>query len=106
MNGTYPEGRRSQLWSAAGYLSMIYHGVFGVRLSIDGIRFSPMKPKDLFPTPTIDLQELRYRGMTLNIHLHGHGTNIVSFEVNHRKQEDAFIMSDETGGFNVDITLG
>jgi hypothetical protein len=106
LNGTYPEGRRSQLWSAAGYLSMIYHGVFGVRLSIDGIRFSPMKPKDLFPAPTIALKQLRYRGITLNIDLHGHGTNIVSFEVNHRKQEDAFIMSDETGGFNVDITLG
>ncbi|KAL3763872.1 hypothetical protein ACHAW5_000418 [Stephanodiscus triporus] len=96
LNGTFPEGRRSQLWSATGYLSMMYHGVFGVRLELEGIRFSPMKPKDLFPAPTIYLKELRYRGMILNIHLHGHGTNIVSFEVNHSKKNDAFIASDAT----------
>lgn len=105
LNGTYIEGRRSQLWSATGYLSMMYHGVFGVRMELEGIRFSPMKPKDLFPAPTIDLKELRYRGMILNIHLHGHGTNIVSFEVNHSKKNDAFIASDATGNFDVDITL-
>ena len=106
MNGTYPEGRRSQLWSAAGYLSMMFHGVFGLRLDVEGIRFSPMKPKDLFPAPTIDLKEVRYRGMILNIHLHRHGTNIISFEVNRSQKNDAFIKADETGSFDVDITMG
>jgi hypothetical protein len=106
LNGTYPDGRRSQLWSAAGYLSMMYHGVFGIRLKEDGIRFSPMKPKDLFPAPTIELKELRIRSMILNIYLHGHGTSIVSFEVNHSQNNGAFIMSYETGIFDVDITMG
>jgi len=85
---------------------MMFHGVFGLRLDVEGIRFSPMKPKDLFPAPTIDLKELRYRGMILCIHLHGHGTNIVSFEVNRSKKNDAFIKADEKGSFDVDITMG
>mmetsp|Transcript_24718 Transcript_24718/g.53324 ORF Transcript_24718/g.53324 Transcript_24718/m.53324 type:complete len:140 (-) Transcript_24718:218-637(-) len=105
LNGTFPEERRSQLWSAMGYVSMIYHGTFGIRLDLDGIRFSPMKPKDLFHAQTIELNKFQYRGMILNIHLHGHGTTIESFELNHIKQNDAFIKSDEKGIFDVDISL-
>jgi hypothetical protein len=57
MEHTYLEGRRSQLWSAAGYIiSMMYHGVFGLLLDVDGIQISPMKPKDLlFPALRIEL---------------------------------------------------
>lgn len=104
LNATFPEERRSQLWSATGYLSMFYHGVFGIRLELDGIRFAPMKPADLFKTE-IHLNNIRYRGMTLNIHLHGDGTEIDTFELNHKKQSNAFINSDATGVFDVDIRL-
>ena len=105
LNGTFPEERRSQLWSATGYISMIYHGVFGIRLELDGIRFSPMKPADLFEAQTIYLNNIHYRGMILNIHLHGVGTTITSFELNHKKQLKPFIQSDQRGYFDVDINL-
>ena len=105
LNATYEEERRSQLWSATGYLSMIYHGVFGIRLELDGIRFSPMKPDNLFQPEIIHLNGLRYRGMKLNIHLHGHGMEIDSFELNHQKPSEPFIKSGETGSIDVDIFL-
>ena len=106
LNGTYADERRSQLWSATGYLSMIYHGVFGVRLGLDGIRFSPMKPKELFGSqPIIHLNNLRYRGTVLNIHLHGQGTTVARFELNEEKQGEPFIKSDAVGTFDVDISL-
>ena len=105
LNATFPAERRRQLWSATGYLSMIYHGVFGIRLELEGIRFSPMKPKDLFQSDTIHLNGLKYRGMVLNIHLHGHGTIIKSFELDHQIQRDAFIKSDRVGVIDVDISL-
>lgn len=104
LNATFPQERRSQLWSATGYLSMFYHGIFGIRLEPDGIRFSPMKPIDMFDD-TIHLKNLRYRGMVLNIHLVGSGTTIKSFELNHEKKSDAFIKSNEVGIIDVDISL-
>ena len=108
LNGTYVDGRRSQLWSAAGYISMIYHGIFGIRLNVDGIHFShPMKTKELFSSSatTIELKELRYRRMILNIRLHGFGKSIVSFKVNQIERNDMLIKSSETGVIDVDITL-
>jgi len=105
LNGTFPDERRGQLWSATGYLSMIYHGVFGIRLELDELRFSPMKTKDLFPAQTIHLNGLRYRKMVLNIHLHGHGTAIESFALNHKKQSITILKPHLSGDFEVDITL-
>ena len=105
LNGTFPEERRSQLWSATGYISMIYNGVFGIRLDLDGIWFSPMKPIDLFDDSTIHLNNIQYRDMTLNIHLHGQGTSIESFELNQVKKSEPFIKADEKGVFDVDIHL-
>ena len=105
LNGTFPEERREQLWSATGYLAMIYHGVFGIRLGLDGIRFSPMKSPDLFDAAIIHLNNVRYRGMILNIHLSGQGTTIESFHLNHEKQNEPFIAADEAGVFDIDISL-
>ena len=107
LNGTYVDGRRSQLWSAAGYISMIYHGIFGIRPDVDGIRFShPMKSKKIFTaSDTIELRELRYRGMILNIRLHGIGKSIVSFKVNQNERDDLIIKLSETGVIDIDITL-
>lgn len=105
LTGTFPEERRSQLWSATGYLSMIYHGIFGIRLELDGIRFTPMKSMKLLPATTIHLNNLRYRGMILNIHLHGHGTTVQSFALNNDKQIDPFVSSDKIGIYDVDIDL-
>ena len=105
LTGTFPEERRSQLWSATGYLSMIYHGVFGIRLELDGIRFNPMKSEKVFQAPVIHLNNIRYRGMILNIHLHGHGTTVQSFALNDEEQSEPFVASDMTGIYNVDIGL-
>ena len=34
-----------QLWSVAGYLGMIYRGLFGINLDKNGVHFLPIKPK-------------------------------------------------------------
>ena len=39
-----PDGGHRQLWSAAGYISMVFHGLFGMNFDVDGIRFDPMVP--------------------------------------------------------------
>ena len=105
LTGTFPQERSGQLWSATGFISMVYHGVFGIRLELDGIRFTPMKPKRLFQAPIVHLNSLRYRGMVLNVHLHGYGTTIQSFELNHEKQNEPFVKFDTTGIIDVDIRL-
>ena len=105
LNATFPEERRQQLWSATGYMAMVYHGVFGIRLEPAGMRLAPMEDEEMFGTDSIHPNNLKYRGMILNIHLHGHGTTIASSELNRKKQSDTFIKADKTGVFDIDISL-
>ena len=67
---------RRQLWSVAGYLSMVQDIVFGLETSWDGIRFQPFITaklrNDLFgSSDTILLENLAYRGTrnTVRVHL-------------------------------------
>ena len=48
--GGEPGGSPRQLWSAAGFLSMIYHGLFGMEFEENGIRFAPVVSGEL-PAP-------------------------------------------------------
>ena len=40
-----PDGSPRQLWSASGFLSMVYHGLFGMHFEQDGLRFAPVVPE-------------------------------------------------------------
>jgi hypothetical protein len=61
-----------QLWSVAGYLSMVHEIVFGLETGPDGIRFRPFLPRELrrrlFPgSRTLVLDRFPYRGARLTV---------------------------------------
>ncbi len=64
-----------QLWSVAGYLSMVHHTLFGLRFSTDGVTFAPYVPADvrddLFAaTSELILNDVPYLDTTLTVVLH------------------------------------
>jgi hypothetical protein len=64
---------RRQLWSVAGYLSMVQNVVFGADVGADGIRFRPCVTSDVrkqFPGDVIELRNFVYRGTRHLVRLH------------------------------------
>ncbi len=76
---------RRQLWSVAGYLSMVQDVVFGLETSWDGIRFLPfvtgqLRNETFASTDLLELQNFSYRGKVIQLRVHlppagtpGHG---------------------------------
>lgn len=65
---------RRQLWSVAGYVSMVQDAIFGLETHEGGIRFNPVLPnatrREFFPAePSIALRGLRYRGRVIDVEL-------------------------------------
>ena len=65
---------RRQLWSVAGYVSMVQDAIFGLETHEGGIRFNPVLPnatrREFFPdAPSIALRGMRYRGRTIDVEL-------------------------------------
>lgn len=69
-----------QLWSDCGMLGAVYHGLFGLQFQQKNLFISPCVPKEYAGEHW--LTGLRVRGMVLDIHLHGYGTEILSVSVN------------------------
>lgn len=66
---------RRQLWSVAGYLSMVQDVVFGLETSWNGIRFLPcitagLRNDTFANTNLIELQNCRYRERTIQVRVH------------------------------------
>lgn len=66
---------RRQLWSVAGYLSMVQDVIFGLETSWDGIRFQPFVSgnlrKEFFPdSKMLELDGFRYLGKRLHVRIH------------------------------------
>lgn len=64
-----------QLWSVAGYLSMVQDVIFGQETSWDGIRFRPMVPRALRNTlfkntDLLELRDLPYCQKRITVRLH------------------------------------
>ncbi len=97
-----PDGSPRQLWSASGFLAMIYHGLFGMNFEPDGIRFAPVVP-DTFKE--LSLTEVRYREVRLRITLHGHGTEIREFKLDGEKQRKPFFAATNPGAHEIEIEL-
>ncbi len=72
-----PDGGHRQLWSAAGYFSMVIHGLFGMKFDVDGVRFDPIVP-DTFKN-AMTLNNFIYRKDTLNMTVTGPGKYLQSF---------------------------
>jgi hypothetical protein len=101
----YPEAWQTmtnQTWSATAYLQMIYHGLFGMRYDLDGIRFQPLLPSGW---GTVNLNGIKYRGMILNIILQGSGNQISTFTLDGIPSTNYFVSNVLTGVHTVMITL-
>jgi hypothetical protein len=97
-----PSGSQDQLWSASGYLGMIYHGLFGIRFEENGIRFNPVVPARF---DHLTLLNAPYRKEILNITVSGHGSKIESFKVNGKAVSEPFIPADLEGNQDIEIVL-
>ncbi len=63
---------RRQLWSVAGWLGMVVHGVFGLEVEGDGVRMRPFVSRRLrdgwlHDSGAIELRGLRWRGATMDV---------------------------------------
>jgi hypothetical protein len=97
-----PDGSPRQLWSASGYLSMIYHGLFGMNFQPDGIQFAPVVPEQF---SQLSLTDVQYRNCHLKISVKGHGTEISEFKLDGQTQPKPFFAGSGSGDHQIEITL-
>ena len=97
-----PGGSPRQLWSASGFLSMIYHGLFGMDFVEQGINFAPVVP---VTTQALSLTNVKYRDSLLAIKVLGHGTTVAGFELDGQKQKPAFLDGTLQGPHQITIQM-
>lgn len=91
-----------QLWSDCGMLGAVYHGLFGLQFQQKNLFISPCVPKEYAGSHW--LTGLRVRGMVLDIHLHGYGTEIAAVTVN-GKPGSSLIPLETEGHLYIEIEL-
>jgi len=96
-----PDGSPRQLWSASGFLSMIYHGLFGMDFTENGIRFAPVVPER---TAQLTLENVKYRNANLRIVVLGHGTKVRQFKLDGRVTK-AFFPASQSGPHEIEIMV-
>lgn len=109
LDASFPMKRRRQLWSATGYLGMIYQGLFGMVFQVDGIMFHPSKPTleehDLGVGDTIALTKVRYRRAEIDVFVSGYGNEVSSCRINGIMKDSPFLSADAIGRHVVEIVL-
>ncbi|MBL8080913.1 MAG: hypothetical protein JNM55_23270 [Anaerolineales bacterium] len=60
-----------QLWQAAGFVSLLFYGLFGIRYDEQGFHTRPVVPAEL---KNARLENLRYGNATIDIIIEGYGT--------------------------------
>ncbi|HYG34875.1 MAG TPA: amylo-alpha-1,6-glucosidase [Clostridia bacterium] len=96
-----PDGSPRQLWSASGFLSMIYHGLFGMDFVEQGVRFAPVVPEQF---EQIVLDNVKYRDSQLRIVVKGHGTRIRQFKLD-GKSTKPFFAASQKGPHEIEILM-
>lgn len=91
-----------QLWSVCGMLGAFYRGLFGVQFEGENVVLSPCVPRVFAGSHW--LSGLRVRGLLLDIHLNGYGTEIGAVMVN-GKPGSPVIPLDACGHWQVEIEL-
>ncbi len=97
-----PDGSPRQLWSASGFLSMIYHGLFGMNFEQNGITFAPVVPAQF---RELTLSNVNYRNSQLAIVLKGNGTKVRQFKLDGKTQKKPFLDASATGSHQIEILL-
>jgi hypothetical protein len=98
---------RRQLWSVAGYLSMVQDAVFGLETSWDGIRFRPhitakLRNETFGESDSLELRNFAFRNTRNSVRIHLPATKITGegvcaierVELNGRVVGDVFISTD------------
>ncbi|WP_291755862.1 hypothetical protein [Cellulomonas sp. 73-92] len=88
-----------QLWHAAGFVSLVLFGLFGIRYDQDGMTFSPAV------SPEFDgarIYGLRYRAAVLDIEIRGHGSRCETTFDGDRVEQ---VSTDCTGRHSVVLTM-
>jgi hypothetical protein len=101
--GHHWDSEPDQTWSATAYLSMIHHGLFGMRFTTTGIAFQPLLPPGW---GDVTLAGVPYRGMTLDISLTGAGGTVWSFKVDGAETPTHAVPITLAGTHRVEIALG
>lgn len=84
---------RSYIWSAAAYLSVIYHMIVGIDSSqFDTVTFAPYLPAEL--GASFRVSDLHVAGMTLDIQMTGNGSRVHTFTVDGTQQSRTEIRAD------------
>ncbi len=97
-----PDGSPRQLWSASGFLSMIYHGLFGMDFEQKGVSFAPVVP-DHFQELT--LSNVKYRDAQLHIIVKGAGTRVREFKLDGKSQRKPFFPASSQGPHEIEIMM-
>ncbi len=92
-----------QTWAATAYLRMILMGLVGMRFDEDGVRFQPCIPRGI---SSVEIQNVKYRGMNLHITIQGSGPTITQCVVNGKPVDAPFLRATGMGVQQVAITLG
>jgi len=91
-----------QTWAATAYIRMVLLGLAGMRFDTDGIRFQPCVPKGI---STVELRNLNYRKMMIDVTIRGSGTKVKELLVNGKASADGFLAAQDEGRKAVTITL-
>ena len=109
LDKSFPPERRRQLWSDAGFLGMVYQGLFGMRFFEHHLQFAPTKvpgPDGVLYVPdTMTLSNVKYRRAILDISISGTGTNVKSFRLNGEVQENPRIDAYLNGRQTIEIEM-
>jgi len=92
-----------QLWSVAGYLSLIYRDLFGMEWTSAGLEFNPMVPSWI--EGELNLSNFRLREAVLDISISGHGSKVKSFNLDGETYLSNTLPYDLIGDHTVEIIL-
>lgn len=96
-----PDGSPRQLWSASGFVSMVYHGLFGMEFTEAGVWFAPVVPQQF---QQLVLDNVRYRDAQLRIVVKGNGTRVRECKID-GKSVKPFFAASQKGAHEVEILM-
>jgi len=92
-----------QIWSVSGNLAMYYRVFMGMSFEKDGLHFNPIVPTSFAGSKTI--KNFTYRNAVVNVSVKGFGKTIKSVLINGEKADKAYLPSDASGKFAIEIEL-
>jgi hypothetical protein len=90
------------LWSASGFLSMVYHGLFGMAFEENGVRFAPVVPERF---QELTLSDAKYRDAQLHLVIKGAGTPVRQYKLDGKRQRKPFFPASSTGQHEIEILM-